>query len=112
MKAPHISFSVRSDAAYFLKATLVGILVGGLATGFHTGLDFLFSRYAALRLALGPGYMPYVVSMAISAACVTGAFLLIRRVAPEAAGSSSSIGRIERTKALGTHPRTPLASSI
>jgi CIC family chloride channel protein len=87
MKAPHISFSVQSDAAYFLKATLVGILVGGLATGFHTGLDFLFSRYAALRLALGPGYMPYVVSMAISAACVTGAFLLIRRVAPEAAGS-------------------------
>lgn len=87
MKDPFSSISVRSDAAYFLKATLVGILVGGLATGFHTGLDFLFAHYAALRQALGPGYMPYVVSMAISAACVTGAYILVKRVAPEAAGS-------------------------
>ncbi|GAB2185713.1 H(+)/Cl(-) exchange transporter ClcA [Roseibium sp. LAB1] len=87
MKDPLSSFSVRSDAAYFFKATLVGIMVGGLATGFHTGLDFLFAHYAALRGALGTGYMPYAVSMAISAACVTGAYLLVRRIAPEAAGS-------------------------
>ncbi|MEE4010988.1 H(+)/Cl(-) exchange transporter ClcA [Roseibium sp. FZY0029] len=87
MKDPFSSFSVRSDAAYFLKATLVGIMVGSLATGFHTGLDFLFAHYTALRQALGPGYMPYVVSMIISAACVTGAYVLVKRVAPEAAGS-------------------------
>jgi len=81
------SFSPGSDAAYFLKAALVGLFVGSLATGFHSGLDFLIARYAALRAALGPGYLPYAVSIAISAICVTGAFFLVRRVAPEAAGS-------------------------
>ncbi|MEM5581061.1 MULTISPECIES: H(+)/Cl(-) exchange transporter ClcA [unclassified Roseibium] len=87
MTDPLKSLSSGSDAAYFLKAALVGLLVGGLATGFHTGLEFLFGQYAALRASLGTGLLPYVVSMAISAACVTGAFLLVQRVAPEAAGS-------------------------
>jgi CIC family chloride channel protein len=85
-----LSFSsrdLRSDGAYFLKAALVGVLVGGLATGFHTGLDLLFAQYAALRTALGGGLLPYAVSMVLSALGVTGAFLLVQRVAPEAAGS-------------------------
>ena len=77
----------QSDAAYCLKAALVGLLVGALATGFHTGLEFLFAQYAALRTALGTGLLPYAVSVAISALCVTGAFLLVQKVAPEAAGS-------------------------
>lgn len=77
----------KSDAAYCLKAALVGLLVGALATGFHTGLEFLFAQYAALRTALGTGLLPYAVSVAISALCVTGAFLLVQKVAPEAAGS-------------------------
>lgn len=87
MQVPSSSFSAKSDAAYFVKAALVGLLVGALATGFHTGLEFLFAEYAALRTALGTGFLPYAVSMAISALCVTGAFLLVQRVAPEAAGS-------------------------
>ncbi len=81
------SSSARSDAAYFLKAALVGLLVGGLATGFHSVLDFMIAQYAALRMALGTGYLPYLVSVALSAICVAGAFLLVQRVAPEAAGS-------------------------
>ena len=81
------SYSLRSDAGYFLKALLVGVLVGGLATGFHSGLEFFFTHYAALRMSLGTGFLPYLVSIAISALCVTGAFLLVQRVAPEAAGS-------------------------
>ncbi|TYC51555.1 H(+)/Cl(-) exchange transporter ClcA [Rhodobacterales bacterium] len=80
-------FSPRSDAAYFVKAIMVGLLVGGLGTGFHSSLDFLIGRYAALRASLDGGALPYVVSFALSAACVTGAYLLVRRVAPEAAGS-------------------------
>lgn len=87
MADPSSSSSARSDAAYFLKAALVGLLVGALATGFHTGLEFLFAQYSSLRAALGPGLLPYAVSVVISALCVTGAFLLVQRVAPEAAGS-------------------------
>ncbi|MES0809708.1 H(+)/Cl(-) exchange transporter ClcA [Roseibium sp. SCPC15] len=79
--------SPKSDAAYFLKAALVGILVGGLATGFHAGLEFLFAQYAALRSAVGTGVLPYLISIAISSVCVAAAFLLVQRVAPEAAGS-------------------------
>ena len=66
---------------------MVGILVGGLATGFHAGLEFLFAQYASLRTTLGDGILPYVVSAIISAICVTAAFLIVQRVAPEAAGS-------------------------
>ncbi|WFE89027.1 H(+)/Cl(-) exchange transporter ClcA [Roseibium porphyridii] len=87
MTEPSKSFSARSDAAYFVKAALVGLLVGGLATGFHSGLEFMFAQYGALRASLGSGYLPYLVSICISAICVTGAFLLVQRVAPEAAGS-------------------------
>ncbi|CTQ52585.1 H(+)/Cl(-) exchange transporter ClcA [Roseibium album] len=82
-----LSSSARSDAVYFMKAAAVGLLVGGLATGFHAGLEFLFSQYAALRSSLGQGYLPYLVSIVISAICVAGAFLIVQRVAPEAAGS-------------------------
>ena len=87
MRFSFLTPSARSDAAYFFKAALVGILVGGLATAFHTGLDTLFAQYASLRSALGNGLLSYAVSMAISASCVVGAYLLVRRVAPEAAGS-------------------------
>lgn len=80
-------FSPWPDSAYFLKAAAVGILVGGLSTGFHSSLEFLFARYSALRAALDGGPLAYLVSIVISAACVTAAFLLVRRVAPEAAGS-------------------------
>ncbi|MET1413891.1 H(+)/Cl(-) exchange transporter ClcA [Roseibium sp. HPY-6] len=80
-------FSAGSDTAYFVKAAIVGLLVGGLATGFHAGLEFLFAQYAALRNTLGTGLLPYVVSVAISSLCVVGAYLLVQRVAPEAAGS-------------------------
>ncbi|MBN9669028.1 H(+)/Cl(-) exchange transporter ClcA [Roseibium aggregatum] len=80
-------FAPGSDAAYFLKAAVVGILVGGLSTGFHSGVEFLLTRYAALRAELGGGALSYAVSIAVSAACVSAAFLLVRRVAPEAAGS-------------------------
>ncbi len=80
-------FAAGSDAAYFVKAALVGLLVGSLATGFHTGMDFIITHYAALRTSLGGGTLSYAVSVAVSAICVCGAFLLVRRVAPEAAGS-------------------------
>ncbi len=77
----------KSDGRYFLKAALVGVLVGALATGFHSGVEILISNYAALRAGLGSGLLPYLVSAAVSAACVTGAYLLVVRHAPEAAGS-------------------------
>lgn len=80
-------FSAGSDAAYFLKAALTGLLVGGLATGFHSSLNSVIAYYAALRATLGTGLLSYAVSIGVSAVCVTAAFLLVRRVAPEAAGS-------------------------
>lgn len=80
-------FSPRSDAGYFVKAAVVGILVGGLATGFHAGLEFLVAQYAALRTSFTSTPLSYAVSIFVSAACVTLAFLLVQRVAPEAAGS-------------------------
>ncbi|PVB63241.1 H(+)/Cl(-) exchange transporter ClcA [Labrenzia sp. 011] len=80
-------FSLGPDAGYFLKAALVGLLVGGLATVFHSGVEFLFAQYASLRTSLGTGFLPYAVSIAISGAGVAAAFVLVQRVAPEAAGS-------------------------
>lgn len=76
-----------SDALYFLKAALVGVLVGGLATGFHGGLEYILQSYAALRTSLGDGIEAYAVSATLSAICVAAAFLLVQRIAPEAAGS-------------------------
>jgi CIC family chloride channel protein len=77
----------KSDTRYFLKAALVGVLVGGLATGFHSGVEILISNYTALRAGLGTGLLPYAVSATVSACCVTGAYFLVIRFAPEAAGS-------------------------
>ncbi|WP_420412024.1 H(+)/Cl(-) exchange transporter ClcA [Roseibium sp.] len=77
----------KSDAHYFLKAALVGVVVAGLATGFHSGVEILISHYASLRANLGPGLLSYAVAAGLSAACVTGAYFLVARFAPEAAGS-------------------------
>lgn len=112
MPDPSSSFSAKSDAAYFLKAALVGLLVGGLATGFHTGLEFLFAQYGALRAALGTGVLPYAVSIVISGLCVTGAFLLVQRVAPEAAGSGIQEieGAMEDKRPL--HPASVLVAKF
>ncbi|WP_299810881.1 H(+)/Cl(-) exchange transporter ClcA [uncultured Roseibium sp.] len=80
-------FSPGPDATYFAKAALVGVLVGIIGAGFHSGVEILLAQFAALRTSLGTGVLPYVVSIAISGAAVVGAFFLVQRIAPEAAGS-------------------------
>lgn len=76
-----------SDARYFLKAALTGILVGLIATAFHRALEQILSHYTEVRAAMPDGVLYLAVPMILSALCVLAAARLVARVAPEAAGS-------------------------
>ena len=74
------------EARFYLIAILVGLGTGAIGTAFHLGVDAILAWPAALTDALGKGTAVYVAA-AISAVMVTLSLFLVRRFAPEAAGS-------------------------
>ncbi|MBN2580835.1 MAG: H(+)/Cl(-) exchange transporter ClcA [Pirellulales bacterium] len=71
-----------------LLATLVGAVAGSFGAAFHYGVDATVSVYAALATALAGHPLLTAFSAALLGALMTAAaFMLVRRYAPEAAGS-------------------------
>lgn len=79
--APH------AGAVYLLAAVAAGISGGLAGTAFHLGVDALSSLYRDLRLAVTDPLLSGLMTAAISALAALLAALIVRRIAPEAAGS-------------------------
>lgn len=75
-----------SDAAYYLLAVVAGALVGLVGTVFHIAADALLHGFRAWVGEM-PAHQAVGVAGAAGAAMVTTAVLLVRAVAPAAAGS-------------------------
>lgn len=78
-----------ADAAtlYLLAAVGVGITGGLAGTAFHLGVDYLAGIYSDLRQAISGPFQAGLAAAAISSAAALLAALIVRRIAPEAAGS-------------------------
>jgi CIC family chloride channel protein len=76
-----------SDWAYYALAVLVGLLAGAAGSAFHLLVDGLSRWPAVLAERLGHGAFLYAAAAAIAAAMVCASLFLVRRFAPEAAGS-------------------------
>jgi CIC family chloride channel protein len=74
----------RQVAWVFLLAALVGTGVGLASTGFRAATEALARSLASLPAGSGPGWL---VPTAVTALLCGVAFLLVRRLAPEAGGS-------------------------
>lgn len=69
-------------------ATLVGVLAGSLGAAFHYSVDAAAGVYSVLAAALANSPVLAALSAAIlGASLAAAAFLLVKRFAPEAAGS-------------------------
>lgn len=76
----------KSDLKYVLIASVAGLLIGFVGTLFHLGADALLKTHKTLFADLA--WWPAILgSAALSAVMVLVATLLVRRFAPEAAGS-------------------------
>ncbi|MFT0861957.1 H(+)/Cl(-) exchange transporter ClcA [Ancylobacter sp. G4_0304] len=77
-----------SNLAYYIVAILVGSVVGVVGTGFHLGVEAALDWPAVLRERSGlEGYYLLAAGAGIAALCTVTAVWLVRRFAPEAAGS-------------------------
>jgi len=76
-----------SDGFYYLLAVAVGALSGLVGTLFHLIVEWLFRLHTSLRGNLDGFLLQAVVFIAISMAAVAFSLFLVRRFAPEAAGS-------------------------
>ena len=75
-----------SDTGYYGLAILVGLAAGAAGSAFHILVDRLSVWPSILAAALGRGLFAYLAA-AVAAAMVCAALFLVRRFAPEAAGS-------------------------
>lgn len=75
-----------SDARFYLLATLLGILTGFVGTWFHLIADALLVWHRALTVSVPLSWALPVAAVSTSAMVVAAVFL-VRRFAPEAAGS-------------------------
>jgi chloride channel protein, CIC family len=78
-----------SDGVFYLVAGVCGLLVGVLGAAFHLIVDTLLAWPVWLATRLGAATRVEVIAAAagVAAAGVMAAYLLTRRIAPEAAGS-------------------------
>lgn len=75
-----------SDAWFYVLAMLVGLATGTLGTWFHIASDYLLVLHRATTVQLGP-VEGTIVGAVSSCLMVVFAVFLVRRFAPEAAGS-------------------------
>ncbi|MEJ8472637.1 H(+)/Cl(-) exchange transporter ClcA [Roseibium algae] len=75
------------DYSYFIKAIAIGLIVGLIGTAFHQSADWIAWAYRDLRHALPGIGWSLAASMLISASGTLAALYLVRRFAPETAGS-------------------------
>ncbi len=76
-----------SNSAFYILAGFCGLVGGILGAAFHLAVDRLLQWPAWLVARFGDGPETILMAAAIAAAGLLAAFLLTRRVAPEAAGS-------------------------
>ncbi|MBK8176453.1 MAG: H(+)/Cl(-) exchange transporter ClcA [Rhodospirillales bacterium] len=73
---------------FLALAAVVGVLTGLLSTGFQVGIALVIGGYAAVvRRTAEIGVPGWIVAASLSAVMVSAAVLILRRIAPEAAGS-------------------------
>ncbi|WP_334175228.1 H(+)/Cl(-) exchange transporter ClcA [Pseudoxanthobacter sp.] len=75
-----------SDGVYYLLAAVVGVLVGAIGSVFHIAVEFLLD-WPKFVIAHISGPLVYPVLAAVAMAMVLLSVYLVRRFAPEAAGS-------------------------
>lgn len=75
-----------SNLTFYLIAIVAGSLVGAIGTLFHWGSDYLLAVHRTFEANLPLG-LHVGASAAVSAVLVAVAWVLVRRFAPEAAGS-------------------------
>lgn len=72
---------------YFCSAMLIGVLAGLIGASFFEAVNFLSASYTTLRGSFDNRILSIALSALISGGLVVGAAILVRRYAPEAAGS-------------------------
>lgn len=76
-----------SDGLFYLLAALCGALTGVIGAGFHLAVDTLSPWPSWLVARFGSGVGTILLAAGVAAVALVAAFLLTRRIAPEAAGS-------------------------
>jgi len=76
-----------SDGLFYLLAALCGALTGVIGAGFHLAVDTLSPWPSWLVAQFGSGVGTILLAAGVAAVALVAAFLLTRRIAPEAAGS-------------------------
>ena len=97
------------DVAYYAIAILVGAVVGAIGTAFHLAVNALLNWPQPIRgMFEGPLLLP--VMGLIAALMVVGAVWIVRRFAPEAAGSGVQEieGALEGLRPLRWHRILPV----
>lgn len=78
----------KENRGYFFAAVVIGLATGLVGTGFHLGADALSDAYTGLRARYADDpRKAYAVVVAVSACAALAAAALVRRFAPETAGS-------------------------
>ena len=78
----------RHRARLYVLSAIVGLVMGLVAAAFHHGVDLLVEWRIGLIDAAGDGRLPGWLILVVSGGVMTGlSALLVRRFAPEAAGS-------------------------
>lgn len=75
-----------ADGLYYLLAAVIGLLVGAIGSVFHIIVEYMLG-WPKLVVALVPGPLVYPALIAVAMAMVLTSVFLVRRFAPEAAGS-------------------------
>lgn len=79
--------TIKGALRIYLLATVIGLIVGTLGAAFRYSLDKALAMHEEIASQFSSSVLATIVAALIGAAMVAVAFLLVRRFAPEAAGS-------------------------